>query len=111
MADLETKFDEHVVDDKERHKEVMERTNDIGRKLEAAVITRSTDHDLLVRIDEGLKDTKSKIENLQGSVEQAHYKFVTKEQFDPVQKLVYGCVVTILLAFLGAIVGLVIVRT
>ena len=37
-------------------------------------------------------------------------RFVTKEQFMPVQKIVYGLVALILVAVFGALVGLVIIK-
>jgi hypothetical protein len=48
-------------------------------------------------IQEDVKDIKAKLE--------ANY--VTKEQFDPVKKIVYGMVSVILLAVIGAVVALV----
>lgn len=37
-------------------------------------------------------------------------KYVRREEFEPIQKLVYGMVTVILVAFLGAVVALVITR-
>ena len=37
-------------------------------------------------------------------------KYVTKEEFDPVKKLVYGIVALILTAVMGALLGMVILK-
>lgn len=36
--------------------------------------------------------------------------YVTKEEFDPVRKVVYGLISVILLAVVGALVGLVVIK-
>lgn len=51
--------------------------------------------------------TESRLEDLETHVENV---YVTKEQFGPVQKLVYGFVGVVILSVLGAILSTVIVK-
>jgi hypothetical protein len=51
-------------------------------------------------IKSDVKDIKIKLEN----------DYVTQDQFEPVKKIVYGLVSVILLAVIGAVVGLVILK-
>ena len=50
--------------------------------------------------DDGIKDVKDRTDR----------KYVTKESFSPIQALVYGFTAIILIAVIGAIVGMVIIR-
>jgi len=51
-----------------------------------------------------------RLESEIAQIREASGKYVRREEFDPVQRLVYGMVGVILLAFLGAIVALVITK-
>jgi len=79
------------------------------------------DHDLLQRIDERVQLMRTDIASLRSEVEasRADYSssrercakmfadmFVTRVEFDPVRKVVYGTVGVILLSVLGAVIGL-----
>lgn len=56
----------------------------------------------------------NKLSNVEDKVESISQKmekdFVTQDQFEPVKKIVYGLVSVILLAVVGALVGLVILK-
>ena len=79
------------------------------------------DHDLLQRIDVSVQYMRADIEELRKEVKasQADYanarercakifadQFVTRPEFDPVRRVVYGTVATILLSVLGVIIGM-----
>lgn len=51
-------------------------------------------------IQRDVMDIKSKIEN----------DYVTREEFDPIKKIIYGLVTLILTAVVGALVGLVVLK-
>lgn len=54
-----------------------------------------------------------KLERLESEVRllrETEEKYVRREEFDPVQKLVYGMVGLILVAFLGAVIALVVTK-
>jgi len=61
------------------------------------VVPKDEDDDLLVRIDERVKVILEKLDD-----------YVTKEEFRPVQRIVYGLVGGALLTMLGAVIALVI---
>ena len=86
-------------------------------------MTTERDHDLLQRIDVQVGYMRGDIEELRKEVtasrddySQARERcakifaeqFVTRPEFDPVRRVVYGTVATILLCVLGAIVGMVV---
>ena len=54
----------------------------------------------------------NKVSNLEGKVDKIDNKldadYVTQDQFEPVKKIVYGTVATMLLTVIGAIVALVV---
>lgn len=58
----------------------------------------SSTNDTVVRIEKKMDDF----------IKCANKKFVNREEFKPIKKIVYGTVAFILIAFLSAIVGLVI---
>ena len=58
-------------------------------------------------IGEKVENIESKVINIEQKLE-GHY--VTKEEFDPVKKIVYGLVSIVLVAVIGAILALVIVK-
>ena len=60
-----------------------------------------SDHDLIVRIDE-------RTAALGVTMEDVKKNYVTKEEFNPVKKLIYGLVALVLSGVVGAIIGLVI---
>ena len=66
---------------------------------------------LLARIDERTKHTDTRITDLTTQINGLDTKmdshFVTKTEFDPVKRVVYGLVTFLLLAFAAAIVALV----
>ena len=62
-----------------------------------------SDHDLLVRIDERTTGLVAKVNGMLDT-------YVTKIEFSPVKKIVYGLITIILIAVVGAIVSLVIKR-
>lgn len=55
----------------------------------------------------GQSDLQSQINDLDKKIEE---NYVSKEELDPIKKLVYGFVTVILLAVIGAIVSLVLIR-
>lgn len=61
------------------------------------MVPKDEDDDLLVRIDERVKVILEKLDD-----------YVTKEEFRPVQRIVYGLVGGALLTMLGAVIALVI---
>jgi uncharacterized phage infection (PIP) family protein YhgE len=58
-------------------------------------------------IGEKVDNIQSKVTSIESKLE-GHY--VTKEEFDPVKKIVYGLVSVVLLAVIGAIMALVIIK-
>lgn len=56
-----------------------------------------SDHDLLLRIDEKVVAVHARMDD-----------FVTRQEFQPVQRIVYGLVTVILVGIVGAIVELLI---
>jgi len=79
------------------------------------------DHDLLQRIDVSVQFLRQDVEDLRKEVKAGRddyqgarercarifaEQFVTRPEFDPVRRVVYGTVATILLSVLGAIIGM-----
>lgn len=58
-----------------------------------------SDHDLLVRIDEKVVAVHARMD-----------EFVTRQEFLPVQRVVYGLVGMILVGIIGAIIRLVLIK-
>lgn len=54
-------------------------------------------------IKEGLGDIKKMVEAIESKVENLNQKFVTKEEFDPIKRLVYGVTALALTALATAI--------
>lgn len=59
----------------------------------------STDHDLLIKIDQQLTTMQIQMSN-----------FVTNDRFQPVESIAYGLVGLILIAVMGALVSSVVTR-
>ena len=53
------------------------------------------------------KEIKNKVDDICDDVER---KYVSKTEFDPIKRLVYGAVSLILVAVIGAVIGLVVLR-
>lgn len=81
----------------------------------------SGDHDLLQRIDERVQLMRTDVQHLRDEVAASRNDylnsrercarvftemFVSRQEFDPVRKVVYGTVATILLSVLTVIIGL-----
>ena len=62
------------------------------------------DRELLIRIDERTKITKTKVEGMEKTMREG---YITKEEFDPIKKIVYGLVGLILLGAGGILVDLI----
>jgi len=54
------------------------------------------------------RDIKYLIKSIDEINEVLKHKFVSQEEFEPIKRIVYGLVATILIAFVGALVALVI---
>src|SRR4051812_44881346 len=60
-------------------------------------------------IKDDMKELKDTIKDLSDNIDKKlDDKYVTKERFSSVEKLVFGCVALILVAFLGAVIALII---
>ena len=70
-------------------------------------MTRTTNETKFAVIAKDLEYIKGEVADIKSEVSG---RFVTKEEFDPVKKIVYGLVTLILTAVVGALVGLVILR-
>lgn len=68
---------------------------------------KETPEAVLARIDERTKTTEEKITHIE---EKLDSNYVTKDEFRPVKQLVYGFVGVVLLAVVGALVALVIIK-
>lgn len=59
----------------------------------------------------GINDTNKKIDGvitkIDSLIEKVDNKYVTKESFEPVKKIVYGIVALVLTAIIGALISLV----
>jgi len=53
-------------------------------------------------------DVKYLIKSIDGINEVLKHKFVTQEEFEPIRRIIYGLVATILIAFIGAVIALII---
>ena len=62
---------------------------------------KSTDHDLLIRIDEKVKIIIDEMDSMKSN-------YVTKEEFTPVKKLVYGQAAIVLVAVVSALASVII---
>ena len=58
-------------------------------------------------VEDTRKELKDDISNLNDKVDS---KYVTHDEFEPVKKVVYGLVGLILVAVIGALIGLIIIR-
>ena len=58
-------------------------------------------------INEGLAEIKGDVKSMKDDVKEC---YVTKVEFDPIKRLVYGAVGVILLAVIGAVIALVVKR-
>lgn len=108
---------------RERMHELANRTNDTilevnskaeesltrGRVLETTVMHHS---ESIKRLDESLGNlaTRDQIAGLQRTFDTWEHKMVTQDQFSPVRMIIYGMVALILMAVVGALIALVIVR-
>lgn len=63
--------------------------------------------ELLIRIDERTQNIEQEVSALKEKLEK---DYVTAAEFAPVRKVVYGLVGSVLLAVIGAVVGLVITQ-
>jgi hypothetical protein len=63
--------------------------------------------ELLIRIDERTQNIEHEIAEIKSRMES---DFVTAAEFAPVKKVVYGLVGSVLVAVLGAVVGLVVTK-
>lgn len=70
------------------------------------IIEQSTETQIAVMI-ESVGTIKRDVSEIKEKLE-SHY--VTKEEFDPIKKVVYGMVSLILVAVIGALLALVIIR-
>jgi len=68
------------------------------------------DEGLLIRIDERTQNIEHEITELKTAMSAMETKFVTAAEFAPVKKVVYGLIGAVLLAVLGAVVGLVVTK-
>jgi hypothetical protein len=68
-------------------------------------VGQTTDHDLLIRVDERIKSISEKIEEIDNKLSNS---YVTKAEFRPVKLITYGAASTILLSVFGALVLLVV---
>jgi hypothetical protein len=66
--------------------------------------------ELLVRIDERTQNIEQEISEIKATMAGLEAKFVTYAEFAPVKKVVYGLVGAVLIAVLGAVVGLVVTK-
>lgn len=79
------------------------------------MVSEEKTQELLIRLDErsrGIKadieELKSDIANMQTSQKRELEKYVTREQFAPIQKSVYTILTSIVLSVIGGIMSLVI---
>lgn len=73
-----------------------------GLETQVAVIAAAVQ-----RIAEDIRRMDTKLDKLD---EEHRSEFVSRAEFLPVQKLVYGLVATVMLSVVGAVLGLVLVR-
>ena len=73
----------------EQHKEILTRIDHLGVTFQGKIQDKADQKEVMVRFDK-LDET-----------------YVSQETFRPIQKLIYGMVGAILLAFIGAVVALV----
>lgn len=68
---------------------------------------------IMVRIQnlEDNKEDKREVARLWNELHEVNKTFVTVAEFSPIKKIVYGCVTAILVAFMGALVYLVIPKS
>ena len=72
--------------------------------------TQETTYTLLARIDERTKRLETEIGRLEAEIARQAETYVTKAEFWPVRTIVYGGVAAVLLAIVGAIISLVVLR-
>lgn len=85
--------------------------SDVNERAESRYrIAQTRDEEIKVSMAIMAKDVefiKNEVTDIKSKLE-GHY--VTKEEFDPVKKIVYGIITAVLLAVLGALLGLVILK-
>ena len=79
------------------------------------MVSEEKTQELLIRLDERTRTIKSDFElfraeiaELRGSIKEESDKYVTKEQFAPIQRAVYTVITFICMSIVGAVVSLVI---
>ena len=67
-----------------------------------------TDRELLIKLSTQLDNLVDDVRELKKGLGDMKSKFVTKEEFEPIKRLVYGAVGLILVAVVGALIALVV---
>lgn len=65
-----------------------------------------TQRELLIRIDERTKNLVGRFEDF----EKSQIRFVSRDEFDPIKKVVYGMVSLVLVAVVTALIGMVVTQ-
>lgn len=68
----------------------------------------SSDHDLLVETAAEVRNIGKQVGDVRQDIKDLDNKFVTKPEFGPVQKIVYGMVGAVMLAVLVGLLALII---
>ena len=82
----------------------------MDKSLAEDMVPREPVSTLLARIDERTKSIAENLERLEKQTADQFKLYVTKTEFWPVKTIVYSAVAIILMAVLGAVVTLVVVR-
>lgn len=67
-----------------------------------------TDRELLIKLSTQLDNLTDDVKELKSAFGSMQTKFVTREEFEPIKRLVYGAVGLILVAVVGALIALVV---
>jgi len=70
-------------------------------------MSKKDDHDLLIEATTNIKNIRVNVVEIKAKLDN---DYVTKEEFEPVKKLVYGLVGIILLTVVGALLAVIIVQ-
>lgn len=70
-----------------------------------------SDHDLLIVLTNDMKHVSKHIARINETLEKLDDRYVTKVEFDPIQKIVYALVALLLTSMVGAGISLIIQTT
>lgn len=102
----QSQFDDLLARLDERMKSIQENIIDIRQELKSQNTQFNNKMDALeFRIEKKIESVRNELHSISEDIED---EYVTKEQFQPVQRVVYGIVGLILLSFAGVLVELVI---